>query len=86
MKTELLIFKVICNVNLLFSLPASGLGSVRIVPLERQMGKYKSEQEVINNCLQILQWLVWRGKAPDRLKKYEFPKMALTFAMRTEEI
>lgn len=58
MKTELLIFKVICNVNLLFPLPASGLGSVRIVSLERQTGKYRSEQEVINNCLQILQWLV----------------------------
>lgn len=58
MKTELLIFRVTCNVNLLFSLPASGLRSVRIVSLDRQMGKYKSEQEVTNNCLQILQWLV----------------------------
>lgn len=58
MKTELLIFKVIHNVNLLIYLPACGLGSVRILSLERQIRKCKSEQEVINNFLQILQWLV----------------------------
>lgn len=74
MKTELLIFKVIHNVNLLISLPACGLGSVRILSLERQIRKCKSEQEVINNFLQILQWLVWQGKASDRSKKMHFQK------------